>query len=492
MRMTKKANGLSVDAVLLTLVKLVTTMLSLIVTRLLSEHLSISDYGTYSQILLVVSTVSSLTMLGLMDGMNYFYSSEKDEQKRNAYVATILAFQCTVGAVAGCIVLFLSKPLCIYFNNPQIKGLVIFAAVLPILQNLVSVFQILLVAVGKAKLLAIRNLIVSLFRLATVFILVLFVRNVAVILVTSVILDIAQVAVFWWVIEKSNCRIRFSKADIHLLGKICRYCAPMALFVMTNSLNKDLDKYLISMMTNTETLALYANASKQLPFDIVMTSFCTVLVPYITKYLSEKKSDIAARMYRLFLEISYISTGILCGAALVASPQLMKLLYSDKYMGGLSVFCIYILVDLFRFTNVTLVLSAAGKTKRLMFLGLGALVFNALSNIVLYRWIGMIGPAVATLVTTLIMGMLMLFMGARVMETNITKFFDLKYVCVFIIEGVVTYFILSTLRRHLQLQSVHYFIILMIVAGLYGIVMLILNGKRLLGALKKVNCVDLI
>lgn len=487
---SKRIGGASADAVLLTFIKLVTTALGLVVTRLLSEYLSVHDYGTYSQILLVISTVASLTIFGMMDGMNYFYCSEKDDEKRESYTATIFALQCTVGTAAGCVVMLLSAPLCAYFDNPDVKVLLIFAAVLPLLQNLLGIFQILLVSVGKARMLAARNFIVSVIRLAAVFAVVTLARNVAIVLAATLILDIAQIAFFWLILHKSGCRIRFSRADVHLIGRILRYCAPMAVFTMVNSLNRDMDKYLISMMTDTETLAVYANASKPLPFDIIMSSFCTVLIPYITRFVSERENAEASRFYKLFLEITYISTGILCCAALSAAPQLMNLLYSEKYSEGLTVFCIYILVDLFRFTNITLVLSAAGKTGMLMIMGLCALVLNALLNIVLYSFMGIAGPAVATLAVTVLLGVVMLHYSARVLDTRLSSFFDLKYLVLFAAESVALTLALIPLRQLLSGMGLHYFAVLVIVAGIYGVLMLLLNGKRLLGDMKKVNSIS--
>jgi O-antigen/teichoic acid export membrane protein len=218
-----------------------------------------------------------------------------------------------------------------------------------------------------------------------------------------------------------------------------------------------------------------------------MTSFCTVLVPHITRFISEKANAEATKLYKLFLEITYISTGILCCAALAAAPELMELLYSNKYADGLSIFCVYILVDLFRFTNITIVLSAAGKTRRLMIMGLGAMVFNALLNVVLYQTMGLIGPAVATLVITIAMGVLMLCFSARVMDARFSDFFDFKYMIVFAAESLILTLALTGIRRLLAQSGLHYFVILVIIAGIYGIVMLLLNGKKLLGDMLAVN-----
>lgn len=483
----KRIGGTSVDAILLTFIKLVTTALGLVVTRLLSEYLSVYDYGTYSQILLITSTVSSVTILGMMDGVNYFYCREQDAEKRESYTATIFAMQSVIGAAAGCIVMVLSMPLCKYFDNPDIKNLLIFAAVLPVLQNLIGMYQILLVSVGRARVIAFRNLIVSVMRLIAVFVVVTAIKNVAVILATTLVLDAAQIIVFLYILHKSGCRVRLQKADAGLIAEILKYCAPMAVFTMINALNRDMDKYVISMFTDTETLAIYSNASKVLPFDIIMTSFCTVLIPQITRLIAQKENKKAAELYRLFLEIAYISTGILCCAALSAAPQLMKLLYSNKYAEGLSVFCIYILVDLIRFTNITLVLSAAGRTKRLMLLGAGALAVNAVLNIIFYNVWGIVGPAIATFIVTAIIGILMLCFSAKILDTRLSGLFDLKYLLFFMLESVASILVLGMLQRFLYSLDVHYFVILAAVFGIYGITMLLLNGKRLLAALQRVN-----
>lgn len=479
--------GTSGDAIFLMFIKLVTIVLGFTVTRLLSQYLSVYDYGTYSQILLVVSTVTSLTILGMMDGVNFFYGTQLDPRQRETYISTVFALQFLVSTVAGCVVMLLSAPLCAYFDNPRIGKLLIFAASLPLLQNLLNMFQVLLVSVGRARLLAVRNLIVSLARLGAVLLVILAVRDIRVILLTTLVLDAGQILLFWGILRGSGCCLRLKSVNLKLVGTILRYCAPMGVFTAISALNRDCDKYLIALMTDTQTLAVYANASKILPFDIVMNSFCTVLIPHITRRVAEGDRAGAGKLYRLFLEISLLSTGVLCCAALAASPQLMNLLYTEKYAAGLPVFCIYILVDLLRFTNITLVLSAAGKTARLMCYSLGALVMNVALNYVFYRWMGICGPAVATLVTTLVMGLLIMGSGAKVLQTSLRNLFDGKKVCVFFLESLALMGIMYGIRTWLDGLGVPYFVVLVLICGAYGGVMLLLQGKQLVWDLKQVN-----
>lgn len=483
----KRIGGVSADAILLMFIKLVTAALGLVITRLLSEYLSLHDYGTYSQILLIVSALSSGTIFGMMDGVNYFYCSERDPDKRESYVATIFALQCTISAVAGGITMLCAAPICAYFANPDIKPLMIFAVILPLLQNLLGLFQILLVSEGKARLLAGRNFLVSAIRLIVVYVVTMTVRDVAVVLATTLVLDIAQIAIFWIILRRTGCSIRVTRINISLVAEILKYCAPMAIYIVVNALNRDMDKYFVSAVTDTETLALYTNASKQLPFDIIMSSFCTVLIPGLTRCIAENKTREAASLYSGFLEIAYISTGILCGAALASAPQLMKLLYSEKYMSGLSIFRIYILVDLLRFTNITLVLSAAGRTKRLMIVGLGAIVVNAVLNFVLYRILGLVGPAVATLIVTCVLGILMLHFSARILDTRLSRLFDRGYLLRFGVKSVGSVLLLWLIGKYFQDYGMPNFLSLIVIVGLHSFVMLLFVGKRLLDDMKKLN-----
>ncbi len=482
--------GISGEAFLLTFAKVVTMALGIIVTRLLSENLSLHSYGTYSQILLIISTVSSLTILGMMDGVNFFYSGEVDD-KRESYIATLFSFQCIIGAVTGSFIMLSGSLICQYFDNPDIKNLLIYAAVLPVLQNLLGMSQVLFVSIGKARLLAVRNLAVSVVRLLVAFVIIIKFNDIVLILISNLVLDLVQIIFFWSILVKNGCKFKISSVDVSLTKKIFRYCVPMAVFISVNALNRDIDKYLISIMTDTEILAVYSNASKQLPFDIIMASFCTVLLPKLTRLISEKKYENTVNLYKQFLEITYVSTGILCAAAISAAPYLMRLLYSEKYESGLAVFIVYILVDLFRFTNITLILSAAGKTKLLMLIGIGSLAFNAVANVLFYNLFGITGPAIATLLTTVLTGLLMLKLNSKALNAKLKDFFSPKYMAMFFCESIVLTLFLRAVSSQLEKLNWHYFIILVVTAGAYGAVMLLLNGKRFLKNIKQLNSLSI-
>ena len=459
-------------------------------TRILSNHFSLQDYGTYSQVTLLITTISSMTILGMMDGINFFFCKEKNEAKRDAYVSTIFTLQYAVNAVVSVAVLICAAPIAKYFGNHSLKALIGFAAVLPVMTNTISLLQIMFIAIGKARQIAIRNLIVSVLKLAAVALACYVFDHVAAIFLCQVITDIAQITYFAVVLNKHNCKINFLNFDKSLVKEILAYCIPMAMFVVIKSLNRDADKYVISFFTDTETLAIYTNASKLLPFDIIMTSFCSVLLPHITRYITDKKYEECRTLYKAFLELSYISTTILAVGAICVAPELMRFLYSEKYVAasfGVPVFILYILVDIITVTNITLILSAAGKTKTILFASIGTFIANIVLNVLLFFVLREVGPAVATLVVTSIQGFVILSLGAKELKTNIFKMFDFKYLLRFVAIVLLAAGVAIFARKIMVYYELHYMIILCVIYAIFGGALLLLSKNRLLKNVKTIN-----
>ena len=482
-----KVSGASKDSIFLILVKIVTMVLGLAVTRILADTLTLKDYGTYSQVMLIVSTLTTLTVLGMVDGANYFFYNCKNVEEREKYISTIFTLQYIIGLISGLIIIAFSMPIIKYFNNQDLKNVLLFVVILPLLQNMISILQVLFIAIGKAKQIAIRNFLFSASRLILFFIACHFFNSIVAIFIFTVLLDIIQIIYFKTVLSKNSCKFQIRKTDLLLSKKIICYCAPMAAFLILSTLTRDCDRYVISAFTDTETLAVYTNAAKLLPFDIIMSSFCVVLLPYLTRYIVEEKYIQASNLYKSFLELSYITTSIFAGAAIATAPMLMRLLYSEKYLSGIVVFVIYIIVDIFRFTNMTLILSASGKTKSLMYISAFTLILNLILNLILFKFLGIIGPAISTLIVTIISGYLIQSKCIKILQSKWSKIFDFKYLCVFGIELISFILIFSKISKWLLIKNIYYLFGLLFIGSLFSGVMLVFNFKKILYCIRDIG-----
>lgn len=477
--------GASKDACALIAVKLVTASLGFVLTRILAETLSISQFGTYSQAMLLVSTLSALTILGMIDGTNFFFHHAHSQQEKERYMSTIITMQGVIGIACASFLLLFSELIIRYFNNLALKELLLFIAVLPLMQNLISILQIMFVAIGKARQIAIRNLLVSVSKLILYVIACRILKRLSAILLFTILLDLAQILYFQRVLSCNGCAISILRADFHLVRQILHYCIPMAVFIMISAVSRDCDKYVISAFTDTDTLAVYSNASKSLPFDLVTSAYITVLVPCLTRYITAHSFEKARSLYQLLLEMSCITTAIMAFASIAAAPMLMELLYTQKYLSGIPVFVIYTLVDTTRFLQITVILSAAAQTKQLVYLALGSLVANLILNIILFHCMGIIGPAVATLVVLGSTGLILQKLSARVMHCKLADLFDLGYLLRFFAESLATMAVFLTISR--KLIGLNYIVRLLVVGGGYGLVLLALNFKRLLNGVRQIG-----
>lgn len=479
--------GAATDSILLTFVKAVTVVLGLLVTKLLSTQFSLHEYGTYSQAMLVVSTVTSLSILGLTDATNYFYNATDNEELRQKKLATVFGLQYIIGSICAICVMLLYAPIIRYFNNEQLKSLIMFVAWMPLFENLLPMLQVLFVSIGKAKLIAVRNLIVSCFRLIIVIVACFVTQDIKTIFIILLLLDIVQVVYFMYVFGKIRFPIRLVLFRKKLIPGILKFSFPMAVYILTNALTRDIDKYIISYFTNIETLAIYTNAAKVLPFDLVTASFMTVLIPIITRQISAKNYGAALTTLKAYLSLGYLTTWIFAFGAVIVAKELMIFLYDAKYLPGLGVFIIYLFVDMIKFANTSLILTARGKTRTLMICSLVSLVLNFALSIIAYKVFGMIGPAVTTLVITFGLTIVLLLIGAREIHSNFFTLFEWRDMLVVILEllivGTVTYIVKIALYRVILSSTV----VLVMTYALFICVMLLLNKKRILSSLRAIN-----
>ena len=107
------------------------------------------------------------------------------------------------------------------------------------------------------------------------------------------------------------------------------------------------------------------------------------------------------------------------------APQIMTVLYSEKYLPGTNVFRIYSLVLLFRTTYYGMVLNALGKTRTILRASIATMVSNLVLDYVLYKLLGLMGPAIATLLSVGIMNMYQLYLTKKYIKVKFTDIYPL-------------------------------------------------------------------
>lgn len=162
-------------------------------------------------------------------------------------------------------------------------------------------------------------------------------------------------------------------------------------------------------------------------------------------------------------------------------------LYGKKYIAGKSIFILYTIVDMIKFANMSIVLSASGKTKTLMICSIASLGCNTVFNILFYRIFGFIGPAIATVLVTMILTVFLAEMSAKSLETSIWKLIEWKDFFCFVCELTVAGIICVCAKKLLEQIATNSAIILFILGGTYVVGILILNKHKITSTMNQLN-----
>ena len=268
MIMSKKGNQLKIGSVLSYVQMGLGVIISLVYTPVMLRLLGQNEYGLYST---VASTISMLSILSLGFNSSYVryfakYKNEGDTEAIKRLNGLILLVFCVIGLIALCCGLFLSNNLAFVFD----KGLTVqeykTARILMILLTVnlaisfpMSVFQNIISANECfifLKVIGLLKTVVS--PLLTLPLLLLGYRSIAMVTVTITISLIADVCYVYYVLKPLNNRFQFHHFEPGLLKSLFVYSSFIALNIIIDQINWNIDKMLLARFKGTATVSIYA------------------------------------------------------------------------------------------------------------------------------------------------------------------------------------------------------------------------------------------
>lgn len=441
------------NSLMLVFVRVITMFVGIVQTMILSRTLTKTAYGTYAQALLIISFFTPFFSLGLENAVNYFFNKYAERETKERYINTIFMLSVFSGVLCGVLILIFQNQIAGYLKNAAILGLVFWIAFRPCMQNLISLYQPLYISSGYAGTIAWRNLIISVAQIGIVGSVSCFSDDIRLIFILLLLLDVIQFFCFADIYRKRNFAVSVLKADFSLVREILKYAIPMLFAASLATVSLNIDKLMVSGLMSTEDYALYANVSKELPFAFVVSSFTAVVAPLIIQYISGGEYEKFENLWSSYLEVGYKVTWPLCVGAAVLAPEMIEVLYSRTYLNtdGVIVFCIYTIASMMRFTYFGMVPTALGRTDIVLKYSLFSCAINIGLNYPMYLWLGMPGPAAATVISLAISAVLYFRRSAKLVNISFWKvLIPKRIICLFVemgICGVTVRIVVSAVER---------------------------------------------
>ena len=490
MKLFNKKSSLGTDALVLTASRVMVSLIGLVTSMLLARFRTLDEYGTYSQIIMVVDLASTIILLGLPNSVNYFLAKADTKEEKQKFLSVYLTISTVLTVIIG-VCLNLATPLLIeYFDNPAITALAYVFNIYPWSSLMLNSLSNVCVVYGKTDKLMFFNVAHALCNLAIIIIsqaLALSFSTYMLIYMASMLL-FGVAAVLW--VRAISGKLRLS-IDLKLIKEIFVFCVPMGLASVVGTLNAELDKLVIANYFTTAEYAIFANAAKQLPLNMLTDSLTAVLLPCIVRLMKDKRSNDVVRVWGNAINISFAFMCLVAGGLFVFAPDVMSLFYSAKYATpeGIAVFRIYTSILLLRFTYWGIVLNATGKTKLILYSSIASMVLNLIGNVAMYHAFGFIGPAIATIIATVTMNGVQLVYTKKQLNVSITRIFPWKNMAVYLLETVVLGVIFWGVKNILlgNLTGMVSIVASIGLGGCWAVIFAAINIKKLLSNWKGLN-----
>ena len=385
-------------AVILASGQAATALVGLILAAIFSRAFDKPDYATYQQTLLVYKVIAPLLALGLPSALYYFIPGTEDRARgilaENLLLLSLTGLIFSIFLFAGGNVLLAQR-----FSNPDLEKTLLLFAVYPLVMLPASATTACLMARDKVSWVALFTISTRLAKLVVVLAAVWLVSPTPQAAVGGTVVGGVLILVTGVFLMARSVRGLGGKIEIPGIKAQLAYSIPMGIGVMIGTFHRALDKIIVSLFTVPENFAVYVNGAMEVPFIAVITGSATaVLLPELRLMLKEERKAEALRLWQR----AGIKTGVLIiplvGIFVAAAPDLMAILYSEKYRESHVFFRIYALLLPIRIVIFGAIFQAAGRTNVILKRSVIAMVANlALSVLFATLW-GYKMVAVATVV----------------------------------------------------------------------------------------------
>ena len=419
-------NKLLSDTTILTLNNSISIVVSIIQAKILASCFSLADVGLQTQVNITSTLLMSFFVMGLPSTPQFFIPRADSPLEKKNFVSQLYFLYNIIGFLSAVAVTFLMPFIVSYFKNPALEQCSLILILQPWVKLFASAYNGIMVSQGKAKQTAYFGFVRAAISILTLGCVWLIELSIVQYLYINFFVEAVFAVLMFIVSIRSVHGIKFFYFDKKLLKEILFFALPLGVSGIVGTLTVETDKLFVSYFYDTEQLAVYNNVAKELPLTLLSSSFLSVLLPLIVRYVKHNKIDKAFRLWKLVIEFSaYIMVfGVM--ALIVFSREIILILYSEKYLSGQPVFIIFAIVLIARITYFGMMLKARGEARSILYCSVATLVLNVILNLVFQYFFGIVGFALGTLVSIVAVNILQLILTSRHMKIPFSDVFPWK------------------------------------------------------------------
>ncbi|MFH0792480.1 MAG: lipopolysaccharide biosynthesis protein [bacterium] len=359
-----------------------------------------ADFGLYQQAWLLLNTSLALLQLGIPQALNVYLSKhDESEGPRLAWVMQWLLL--ALGAMAAILFRAGAAPVSGLVANPQIASLAPWLGVYLFFALPATSLDALLIQKDRPRLLCLTAAATGIvfFALHLVF---AEPWELTSLFESLCILQAARLGVTLVVLTQGYGWPKrvWSRKRIEALSP---YLGVLGLIAVVDVVSVQLDKFIVSRYFSAADFAIYSIGAIEVPFvGILLAAVTATLLPELSRLHGEGKSEACFEM----LQSSMRKLGLILWPGflflLVFADPLIPLVFKESYSESVAVFRIYLFLLPLRVLNNHPLLLATGLQRYALYGRIIDTMANLALALALMPFIGLWGPAVATVAATYI------------------------------------------------------------------------------------------
>ena len=385
--------------------------------------MSIAEYGTYGQVLLIVSLFQGVFTLGLSKVI-YAFLADKNHKQSTSLYSNIIAVALS-GLVASLIILITAPIFSSQFENPAILSLLqIYCWVVPFLLVSTSL-NASLIFFGIVRPSATISVICNLIKVVLVIISIQIYQSLTLVFLSILIVEPLRILLLHRNIP-DHIKAQKNYSLSNGLKQI-QIGWPLAVASMIGIVFYSIDGYMVSSMLDVESFAIYRNGAIQIPFIAsIYGAIASILLPDISKYFFKKDFEsIVILKRKVITNTAMLIFPPIIFCIIFAQPLIVVYL-SEKYIESYPIFMIYSLIMLARCTSYDELFIASNNNNKMPAIYFTALLVNIILNYLLINMLGSIGAAISSVISFYLLTTILLMKGVKFINTNVLELFEVK------------------------------------------------------------------
>lgn len=386
---------------------------SFVAKVIMAQSLSQVNYGVVSLGIVVMSILSTVTMLGLRTGIARYLPRFDDLTDRRGVLISSYAMAMPVSVGVG-IAVFLGAPFLavVVFSDPALTvPLRIFACIIPL-----SAFVNMVIGTGQGlkdplPQVALRHLLLPIARFAGIgAVLLAGFGAVAIAGAYFAAYLLTAVLALWYLLTQTPLLDR-SSGWTPRYRELLAFSAPLIITRVMVHVFSDLDMLMLGSLVADGTAAVGTyNVVYPLAelLTLALTAFRFIFVPVLSELHADQEVADARRLYQVSTKWAGMATLPLFLLLLLFPERIISLTFGAKYAEGATALAI-LSVGFFVHSVVGLngsALTAFGRTRTIMWDNVATATVNVVLNLLLIPRYGIVGAAVATTVSYLLLNLL--------------------------------------------------------------------------------------